>query len=463
MKFKTFRTGAVAALGLAAMVGAAWAQSDRQPAATLDELVTRIQQDSADSNQAMQERLADFEQAAGQQQALLGQAQSQLNAALGESAALTAQAEALQAQIGELDEQLRVAQGEFGELFGVARQAAGEFGALVRNSAVSAQYPGRHRVLEQLANSTALPTRQELDALWQVVLHEMIQQGNVVTFERSVTNLADGQSVPVTRIGAFVVFADAPGGVRFLRYNGEVDQLSTIDRQPPGRFLSAAGTVADAQPGEIVRGPLDPSLGALLQIQRDIPTFRERVDAGGNIGYFTIGLATIGVIFGLFRLAQLSMTSMAVRAQAGNTARPKKGNPLGRVLLVYEEHKNDPIETIELKLDEQILRESARLEFGLSLLKLIAAVGPLLGLLGTVTGMIGTFQAITLFGTGDPQRMAGGISEALVTTVIGLCTAIPMLLIHAFCASAARSSQQVLDEQAAGMVAERAERTTGAA
>lgn len=463
MKFKTFRIGVVAALGLAALAGAAHAQADRQPAATLDELLQRIQQDSAEANQAMQERLADFEQARNQQQVLLSQAQGELNALLGESAALTAQADAIQAQIAELDEQLRVAQGEFGELFGVARQTAGEFATLVRGSAVSAQYPGRHRVLEQLSESTALPTRQELDAIWQVMLHEMIQQGRVVTFERPVTNLAEGQALPVTRIGSFVIFAEANGAAHFLRYNGEQNLLSTIDRQPPGRFLSAAQRVANAEPGEIVRGPLDPSLGSLLQIQRDIPTFRERVSYGGNIGYFTITLASIGVIFGLFRLVVLTMTSMSVRAQAGNTARPKKGNPLGRVLLVYEEHKNDPIETIELKLDEQILRESSRLEFGLSLLKLIAAVGPLLGLLGTVTGMIGTFQAITLFGTGDPQRMAGGISEALVTTVIGLCTAIPLLILHAFCASAARSSQQILDEQAAGMVAERAERATATA
>ncbi|MBA4802448.1 MAG: MotA/TolQ/ExbB proton channel family protein, partial [Euryhalocaulis sp.] len=213
-------------------------------------------------------------------------------------------------------------------------------------------------------------------------------------------------------------------------------------------------------PGEVVKGPLDPSRGSLLAIQKDVPNLQERIDAGGVIGKIILVVLAVGLVLGVLRLIMLLMTSMAVRSQASNPENPKKGNPLGRVLRVYEDNKDEDIETLELKLDEQILRENAKLELGLNFLKLIAAVAPLLGLLGTVTGMIRTFQAITLFGTGDPQIMADGISEALVTTVLGLVTAIPILLLHSFASSAARASQQTLDEQAAGLVAQRAERRT---
>ncbi len=464
MKIKAFVITAVAAMGLAAISGAAYAQADRQPATSLDELLSRIQQDSAEANRAYQERLEDFQSARNQQQGILNQARGELNALQGEAAALQAQFDQNQAQIDTLDAQLREAQGEFGELFGVARQTAGEFASVIRSSMVSAQFPGRARALTQLSESTTLPTREELDALWQVALREMIEQGRVVTFDRPVSNLGDGQALPVTRVGVFALFADGPGGISFLRYNGDTDLLATLDRQPPGRIRSAASRVASADPNEVVRGPVDPSRGTLLEIQRDVPTLRERVmDDGGPIGKVILVFLAIGLILGFVRLFMLFTTSMAVRSQASNPSRPKKGNPLGRVLLVYEEHKTEGIETVELKLDEQILRENARLEAGLGLLKLIAAVAPLLGLLGTVVGMIQTFQAITLFGTGDPQIMADGISAALMTTVLGLVTAIPVLIVHSFCASAARSTQQILDEQAAGLVAERAERTTGAA
>ncbi len=456
MKFTRIMVMAAASLGLLAAPFAASAQGDREPAASLDELLQRVQADSAEANQAASQRLAEFRQARDRQQALLGQAQAELNQLQGQANGLQAQFDANQVRIDELDAELSTAQGEFGELFGVARQTAGEFAASIRDSAVSAQYPGRDAVLERLANSTTLPTREELDALWKGMLREMIEQGRSVYFERPVANM-EGEAATVYRAGPFVLFAGANDPL-FLNYSGGTNTLAVLEAQPPGRIVAAAERVADAEPGEIVKGPVDPSRGQLLAIQKDVPTLRERIDAGGIIGRIILIVFAIGLILGIIRLVMLMMTSFAVRSQASNPETPKKGNPLGRVLMVYEEHKAEPIETLELKLDEQILRENSRLEMGLSFLKLIAAVAPLMGLLGTVTGMIRTFQAITLFGTGDPQIMADGISEALVTTVLGLVTAIPILLIHSFCASAARSSQQTLDEQAAGLVAARAER-----
>lgn len=115
-------------------------------------------------------------------------------------------------------------------------------------------------------------------------------------------------------------------------------------------------------------------------------------------------------------------------------------------------------ETLELKLDDAVLREIPALEVRLVWLKILAAVAPLLGLLGTVTGMILTFQQITLFGTGDPKLMAGGISQALVTTVLGLIVAIPMVLLHAMLNARSKGLIQVLEEESAGLIAEQSER-----
>jgi biopolymer transport protein ExbB len=136
-------------------------------------------------------------------------------------------------------------------------------------------------------------------------------------------------------------------------------------------------------------------------------------------------------------------------------------NPLGRVLKVHEENPTMDTETLELKLSEAIMKEVPKIELGLNLLKIIAAVAPLMGLLGTVTGMIITFQAITIFGAGDPKAMAGGISGALVTTVLGLLVAIPTVLLHTVTNGQAKKVIHVLDEQSTGLIAEHTESQLG--
>jgi biopolymer transport protein ExbB len=130
-------------------------------------------------------------------------------------------------------------------------------------------------------------------------------------------------------------------------------------------------------------------------------------------------------------------------------------NPLGRVLKVHEDNPGMNVETLELKLSEQILKEIPNLEKMLGGLKIIAAVAPLMGLLGTVTGMIITFQAITIFGAGDPKAMAGGISGALITTVLGLLVAIPTVLMHTMVSARSKKVIHVLEEQSTGIIAER--------
>jgi biopolymer transport protein ExbB len=168
-----------------------------------------------------------------------------------------------------------------------------------------------------------------------------------------------------------------------------------------------------------------------------------------------LGLA--GLVIAGWRLFHLVSTARHVRQQLRMPDAPSAHNPLGRVLQSVGEMQETDTETLELQLDEAILRELPPLGRGQGLVKLLAATAPLLGLLGTVTGMIVTFQSISLFGTGDPKLMASGISQALMTTVLGLVVAIPLLFLHNLMAARSRSLVQILDQQSAGIVARRRE------
>lgn len=455
------KLAAAVSLGAALMTGTASAQTDRQPVSSISELLQRVRQDAQEAQAENQRRLQEFRAERGRQQQQVNQARGRLNSLQGQAEQNRQQLEANQATIDQLAAQLQEEQGAFGELFGVARQTAGEFASLIEASIVSAQYPNRHVPLESLAESRTLPGADDLRNIYEVMISEMDAQAEVVTFDRQVVGMNQGEAVPTTRIGTFVIFA-TDGGAQFLQWSTNEDDrttgytLSALPAQPPARLRNAASNLANADAGEIAEGPFDPSRGQLLEIFKDVPSLPERFEQGGIVAKIIAGLFIFSALFGLWRLLALIMTGNAINAQKRKST-ASKGNPLGRIMLAYEEVKERPIETIELKLDEAILRETPKLEFGLNFLKLAAGVAPLLGLLGTVTGMIRTFTQITLFGTGDPRIMAGGISEALVTTVSGLIAAIPLLFIHSFAASFARGAQQTLEEQAAGIVARHAE------
>jgi biopolymer transport protein ExbB len=181
------------------------------------------------------------------------------------------------------------------------------------------------------------------------------------------------------------------------------------------------------------------------------------VDQGGTVGYIILALGAIGLLIALERFVSLTLMGAKVKRQLKHTE-ARGDNPLGRVMAVQDKYPQVDTETLELKLSEAILREIPSITRNLTFIKIISVVAPLMGLLGTVTGMINTFQAITLFGTGDPKLMAGGISQALVTTVLGLVVAIPMTLLFAQLNTRSRSIVHVLQEQASGIIAERSER-----
>ncbi len=452
MKFMKL-VGLSVAAGIAAVIAPVGGVASAQEQLTLDQVLQAIRREgsevSAENRQREQRFLADR----NNQRAELARVRGQVAAAETESVRLEGLRDTNAETIAQLDAELADKQGEFQELFGAARSAAAELTAEVRNSQISAQFPGRASELQEVAQTETLPTEEQLRFLWTTYVQQIAEQGNVSKFTAQVAQ-ADGssQATEITRIGPFVSFS----GRRFLTYDAGQGQLEFLARQPAGNITALAGAVERASGSGFTRGVIDPSLGTLLSLVVETPSPLERLAQGRQVGYAIVIIAILGSLLGVYKWITLSMTASAVKGQV-RKQRASKGNPLGRVMLAYEAAQSKDVDTVALKLDDAILKEIPRLEGGLNLIKVFAAVAPLMGLLGTVIGMINTFQAITLFGTGDPQIMAGGISEALVTTVLGLIAAIPLLLLHAFASGASKRVAQILEEQAAGIVAEHAE------
>lgn len=423
---------------------------------SLEQLLQQVREARSALSEENRERERQFVQHRDQQRALLQQAQSELADEERRSDQLAAAFNANEARLAELNENLRLQLGNFGELFGVVRQVAGDTVGLVRTSLVTAQDPQREQLAERLAQVRGVPSVEELNALRALLTEEMVRGGQVARFDATITR-PDGTAAQesVVRIGVFNLIA----GDRFLHHVPETQSIQELARQPQARFRALAGDLYKAAPNTTVATALDPGRGSLLALLIQEPSLGERIGQGGPVGFVIIVLGVIGLAIALIRWVTLGAVGRRVRGQL-KRAEPSADNPLGRILQVYQDSRNADTESLELKLDEAILREIPRLERWQGAIKVIAAVAPLLGLLGTVTGMIATFQAITLFGTGDPKLMAGGISQALVTTVLGLSVAIPLVLLHSAVAGRSKALIEVLEEQSAGIVARQAERAS---
>jgi len=351
--------------------------------------------------------------------------------------------------------------GSLVELFGHLQSSAGEAAVQFSGSLSSPQY-GLERVdflndlTSKMSETTELPTIREIEGLWYELQREMVASGQVVSFETTVVDVdGESSSCNVTRVGLFNAVCDG----KYLEYISATGQYAFLPRQPAGRYTKTAKKVGNADPGEQVKfgvDPTGPTGGSLLANLIQTPSLAERAAQGREVGYAIIFVGLIGIGLAFWKLWSLYVLGKAVRAQAGSKTLDVR-NPLGRVLKVGEDNFKKDIDTLELKLAEAIMAERPSIEKGIGAVRIISVVAPLAGLLGTVTGMIVTFQMITLYGTGDPKLMAGGISQALVTTVLGLLVAIPTTLLHSFTASSAKGIISVLEEQSTGILAERAE------
>ena len=347
--------------------------------------------------------------------------------------------------------------GSLKELFGVLQQVAGDTKSKFFNSVISAQIPNRAEFLDEMAqsmgSSSKLASIDEIERVWFEMQREMTESGKVTRFTTDVVEAGGAKvSKEVIRVGTFALVADG----KYLDYEGSTNSLGELIRQPAGRYTASAEAL-QASNGELVEFGLDPTGGSILKLLVQAPSLKERVEQGGLVGYIILIVGAIGLLLALERLISLTIIKTKVNKQL-KSDKFTSNNPLGRVMQVRDKYPEADTESLELHLTEAILGEIPKLSRNLTIIKIISVVAPLMGLLGTVTGMINTFQAITLFGTGDPKLMAGGISTALVTTVLGLVVAIPMTLLYAMLNTRSKDVVFILQEQASGVIAERAER-----
>lgn len=432
----------------------------QQPAASLSELLRNVEENRVLESQEAREREQRFQQQVNQQQQILDDVRNRISQEEAENTRLEGVFDANRQTLTERRAQLREVRANLNELLGTIQGVAGDFRSVFDNSLISAQYPGRNEFLDSFIARVASDTEQvrvdEIERFWFYMQQELVESGRVVQYQGTV-GLPSGEQETrtITRIGSFNAISNGD----YLSYTGAVGHLQVLPRQPNADIVARAAALESAQSG-MHRVGIDPTGalgGSLMANLINFPTATEQVrDNSGTIGFMIIGLGAIGVLIALIRSFMLTLVSAKVSAQM-KSDKANKNNPLGRVLAVAESNPNVDTETLELKLGEAILQETPALERFLTLIKIISTIAPLMGLLGTVTGMIQVFQQITVYGAGDPTIMAGGISMALMTTVLGIVAAIPCILMHAWVKSKSDRIIHVLEEQATGIIAKKAE------
>ena len=429
--------------------------STAQEAVSLDDLLLQVEQGKVNQSKQNTAREIEFKAKVNQQQSMLNDVTNKRDLATKLSSQLENTFADNEIQLANKTEALNNRLGELKELFGVLQQVSGDTRSKFQTSVISAQIPNRGQFLDEFAqsmgSSSKLASIEEIERLWFELQREMTQSGKIQTFEREII-LSNGerQTADVTRVGGFNLVANG----KYLEYIDETGTVAELIRQPSNRYLSTVNALTTSN--ETTAFALDPTGGSILSLLVQAPDTRERIAQGGVVGYIILAIGAVGLLIAFIRFINLVFVGAKVNRQLKSNTAPSD-NPLGRVMQVKDDNPDLDTETLELKLSESILRELPKLSSMLTLIKIISVVAPLIGLLGTVTGMINTFQAITLFGTGDPKLMAGGISQALVTTVLGLVVAIPMVFLFAYLNSRSKNIINILQQESTGIIAQRCE------
>lgn len=422
----------------------------------LDSLLKTLENGKSAQSEQNKQREQEFAARQNEQVQTLKNTQAKRNQMLVESERLETQFEENEVKLANLTDTLSKRMGSLKELFGVLQQVAGDSSNKFATSIISAQIAGRSMFMDDLAqkmgSTSKLASIEDIEKVWFELQREMTEQGKVSRFNASV--IVEGGTKAqqeVVRVGAFNLVSNG----KYLEFNSSTNSLSELTRQPVSRFTATAEELQSTKSG-VVQFALDPTGGSILGLLVQAPDTQERVHQGGTVGYVILGVGVIALLISLERFFSLLIMGGKIRRQLKDTV-ARDDNPLGRVMKVKDQFPSVSHDTLELKLSEAILREMPKVTRNLTLIKIISVVAPLLGLLGTVTGMINTFQAITLFGTGDPKLMAGGISQALVTTVLGLVVAIPTVFLYTLLNTRAKNILLTIQEQSAGIIAERSE------
>lgn len=428
---------------------------------SLDDLLSRVKDGRVYDANINEKRRLKFEEEKKEKQHVLDELREDISKAEKNSLQLEEKFNENDEVLGDLENKLNQRLGSVKELFGVLQQVSGDAQGQLSASITQLHYPDRAEYLrifsDKMGQVKVLPKISEIEQLWFELQREMIASGEVLRFDYDVVN-DDGVSEnrSIVRVGLFNLVSQG----KYLQYIPETRRVLEYMRQPRSRYLIGADAITMANKNDVVDFYVDPTRGQLLSLLVRSPTLQERLQQGGIIGYIIISIGVFSVLLAIHKMLVLLFVGRKVNKQRAQTV-PNLDNPLGRIIGCYDINKKLDHETLELKISEAILKEVPDINRNLSLLKIIAAIAPLLGLLGTVTGMIVTFQAITLFGAGDPKLMANGISQALMTTVLGLTVAIPTLLFHNLVQTRAKRITDILEHESVAIIAEHAEQSAG--
>ena len=438
----------------------------------IDSLLTLVKQGQSRDNREFKTRMQRFNADKNQQQNLLQQAENKRLSLEQESELKESQFAENETEITDGQERLTNRLGSLKELFGVLQQVAGDSKGIFEGSLITSELNStpaiedRQVFLDDLiktaGSSSQLPSIEELEQLWFEMQREMTLSGKVSSYQADVV-LPTGDTVKkqVVRLGSFNAVSDG----NYLTFDLETQKLVELAEQPGSRYN---GPAADLEASTKMEGEgnasqsnftgfwIDPSRGQLLKIMGQSAGLSERIDQGGVVGYIILCLAIIGVLLAIWRMIKLTAETARMKKQM-NSESINEDNSLGRIMKVYQKNGDADVETLELHLSEAISSEIPSLTRGINWIKIISVVAPLLGLLGTVTGMIDVFETMSLFGTGDPKLMAGGISQALITTVLGLVAAIPCVFLHTMTNNRSRALITILEERATGILARKSE------
>ena len=397
----------------------------------IQDLIDRVEQNREELSSIDKARLDNFIKKVADRRFLLSKAKKQLADEEARNQRLEDLFEANEIKLSELETELNIKLGVLGELFGVARQMAGELQADSETAYNFSEYPKRTDALNEIGK-IKVHSLKNLEDLWFLHLNEINSSGEVKEISANIINSSgDIEETQLVRYGPFNIVENRS----FVKTDIANNAFSVLQKQPD-RSLRRNFRSHYRSDGYSV-APIDPTRGFLLSLYLDKPSTFERIAQGKLIGFIIVIIGISGLIFAGYRYYSLYQYSKTISSNDDNDV-------FNKIQSISNNTRD--IEAFERECDEVLLTVNGNLSFGVNWIKFLAAVAPLLGLLGTVIGMIETFQAITVFGTGDPKQMAGGISQALVTTMLGLIFAAPLLAMYTLLSEKVSGILQEIEE-----------------